>query len=71
MDPADFTASFTRSPPAGGLCKGEPSHTQYSWQSIPRTRLIGNMLLSFLTRFATGYWTVGDAQTGYTARSAR
>jgi hypothetical protein len=27
------------------------------------------MLLSFITRFATGYWSIGDAQTGYTAAS--
>lgn len=37
------------------------------WAQIPRTRLIGNLSLSLLTRFATGYWTLNDAQTGYTA----
>jgi glycosyltransferase involved in cell wall biosynthesis len=42
---------------------------QHSWDAIPRTRLVGNMVLSFLTRFATGYWTIGDAQTGFTAAS--
>lgn len=42
----------------------------YSWSDIPRTRLIGNMALSFLTRFATGYWQIGDAQTGFTAASS-
>ncbi|MGD9702359.1 MAG: glycosyltransferase family 2 protein [Acidimicrobiia bacterium] len=41
----------------------------YHWDDIPRTRLFGNMVLSFLTRFATGYWTIGDAQTGFTAAS--
>lgn len=39
------------------------------WDEVPRTRLVGNLVLSFLTRFATGYWTLGDAQTGYTAAS--
>jgi glycosyltransferase involved in cell wall biosynthesis len=34
---------------------------------IPKTRLIGNLILSILTRFATGYWLVGDSQTGFTA----
>ena len=42
-----FTASFTRSPPASGLCKGEPSHTRVFVATDPGTRLIGNMLLSF------------------------
>lgn len=37
------------------------------WAQIPRTRLVGNLSLSLLTRFATGYWTINDAQTGYTA----
>lgn len=43
----------------------------YSWDDIPRIRLFGNMVLSFLTRLATGYWTIGDAQTGYTAANRR
>lgn len=43
---------------------------QSDWSMVPRTRLLGNMILSFLTRFATGYWTLGDAQTGFTAASA-
>jgi hypothetical protein len=42
----------------------------HAWDDIPRTRLIGNIGLSFLTRFATGYWRMGDAQTGYTAASS-
>lgn len=43
----------------------------YSWENIPRVRLIGNMALSFLTRLASGYWMIGDAQTGYTAANRR
>lgn len=43
----------------------------YSWEDIPRVRLFGNMVLSFLTRLSTGYWTIGDAQTGYTAANRR
>ena len=68
MDPADLHRIVH--PVATGradYAKANRLTLEYSWQSIPRTRLIGNMLLSFLTRFATGYWTVGDAQTGYTA----
>lgn len=36
---------------------------------IPKTRFIGNSLLSILTKIASGYWRVSDTQTGYTAIS--
>ena len=36
---------------------------------IPRTRFIGNSILSILTKIASGYWHVTDTQTGYTAIS--
>jgi hypothetical protein len=36
---------------------------------MPRSRAIGNAVLSFLTRAATGYWRLFDAQCGYTAAS--
>ncbi|MBN2484837.1 MAG: glycosyltransferase family 2 protein [Bacteroidales bacterium] len=36
---------------------------------IPRTRYIGNSILSILTKIASGYWHVTDTQTGYTAIS--
>jgi len=36
---------------------------------IPKTRLIGNAILSILTKIASGYWRISDAQTGYTAIS--
>jgi glycosyltransferase involved in cell wall biosynthesis len=38
---------------------------------IPRTRFIGNSILSILTKIASGYWHVTDTQTGYTAISKR
>lgn len=34
---------------------------------IPKTRLFGNSMLSILTKIASGYWRVTDAQTGYVA----
>ena len=34
---------------------------------IPRTRYLGNAVLSFLTKIASGYWHVADSQSGYTA----
>ena len=37
---------------------------------IPKTRFIGNSVLSILTKISSGYWHVSDTQTGYTAISA-
>jgi glycosyltransferase involved in cell wall biosynthesis len=37
---------------------------------MPRHRLIGNALLTFLSKFAHGYWHSMDPQCGYTAVSA-
>jgi len=36
---------------------------------IPRTRFLGNSVLSLITKIASGYWRVSDTQTGYTAVS--
>jgi len=36
---------------------------------MPKTRFIGNSILSILTKIASGYWHVSDTQTGYTAIS--
>src|SRR5690606_13739007 len=38
-------------------------------ERMPRHRLIGNAVLSLLTKFATGYWKSMDPQCGYTAIS--
>src|SRR5881398_504853 len=43
--------------------------TGSAWQLIPRTRYLGNAVLSFLTKIASGYWHVADSQSGYTAAS--
>ncbi len=36
---------------------------------MPKYRYIGNSILTFLSKFATGYWYVIDPQCGYTAIS--
>jgi glycosyltransferase involved in cell wall biosynthesis len=36
---------------------------------IPKTRFLGNSILSILTKISSGYWHVSDTQTGYTAIS--
>jgi glycosyltransferase involved in cell wall biosynthesis len=40
--------------------------TGSAWQLIPRSRYLGNAILSFLTKIASGYWHVADSQAGYT-----
>jgi glycosyltransferase involved in cell wall biosynthesis len=36
---------------------------------MPKTRYLGNSILSILTKIASGYWHVSDTQTGFTAIS--
>ncbi|MCX6998401.1 MAG: glycosyltransferase, partial [Kiritimatiellaeota bacterium] len=50
-------------------CKGNRFKHRSARRAIPRTRYFGNSLLSILTRIATGYWRISDAQTGFTAIS--
>ena len=40
-------------------------------KQMPKIRLVGNALLTFLTKLASGYWHVFDPQNGFTAISAR
>lgn len=37
------------------------------YESMPKYRLIGNTILTFMTKFATGYFFMMDPQCGYTA----
>jgi glycosyltransferase involved in cell wall biosynthesis len=41
--------------------------TGQAWTLIPRSRYLGNAVLSMLTKIASGYWHVADSQSGYTA----
>ncbi|PYQ51826.1 MAG: glycosyltransferase family 2 protein [Acidobacteria bacterium] len=47
--------------------KGNRLFTGEAWKIIPRHRYLGNAVLSFLTKIASGYWHVADSQSGYTA----
>lgn len=40
-------------------------------EEMPRFRLVGNWMLTFLTKVSSGYWNTGDPQNGYTAISRR
>lgn len=47
--------------------KGNRFFDAGSWEGMPRHRIFGNIVLTFLTKLATGYWDMFDPQNGYTA----
>lgn len=47
--------------------KGNRFFDLESLSSMPRVRLLGNAVLSFLTKFSSGYWSLFDPTNGYTA----
>jgi glycosyltransferase involved in cell wall biosynthesis len=49
--------------------KGNRLIHRSAWLVIPKTRYLGNSILSILTKIASGYWHVSDTQSGYTAIS--
>jgi glycosyltransferase involved in cell wall biosynthesis len=68
MDPADL--AHLVAPVARGdvdYAKANRLVTGEAWKLIPRTRYLGNAVLSLLTKIASGYWHVADSQSGYTA----
>jgi glycosyltransferase involved in cell wall biosynthesis len=67
MDPEDLPTLV------GPVARGELDYakanrlfTGQAWQLIPKTRYLGNAVLSMLTKVASGYWHVADSQSGYT-----
>jgi glycosyltransferase involved in cell wall biosynthesis len=70
MDPAELEGL------AAPVARGEVEYAKANrlvsgeaWTVIPRTRYLGNAVLSLLTKIASGYWHVADSQAGYTALS--
>jgi glycosyltransferase involved in cell wall biosynthesis len=70
MDPADLE-TLVRPVALGEVdyAKANRLFTGEAWRIMPRTRYIGNAILSLLTKIASGYWHVADSQSGYTAIS--
>jgi glycosyltransferase involved in cell wall biosynthesis len=68
MDPAELE-SLVRPVAAGEVdyAKANRLTSGQAWDLIPRTRYLGNAMLSFLTKIASGYWHVADSQAGYSA----
>jgi len=50
-----------------GYAKGNRFLASDSLSQMPRQRLLGNIVLTFLTKLASGYWNIFDPQNGYTA----
>jgi len=49
--------------------KGNRFYFRNATLGMPAQRSFGNSLLSFMTKFASGYWHVFDSQCGYTVAS--
>jgi glycosyltransferase involved in cell wall biosynthesis len=70
MDPGELESL------AAPVARGEVEYAKANrlvsgeaWNLIPRSRYLGNAVLSLLTKIASGYWHVADSQAGYTALS--
>jgi len=48
-------------------CKGNRFYRPATLQGMPKDRLIGNLILSFLNKLSSGYWHCIDPTNGYTA----
>jgi hypothetical protein len=53
-----------------GFTKGNRFFSIDSMQGMPKHRIFGNIVLTFLNKAASGYWNLVDPQNGYTAISA-
>jgi glycosyltransferase involved in cell wall biosynthesis len=50
-----------------GFAKANRFFAMSSFDGMPRHRIFGNVVLSFFTKLASGYWHLFDPQNGYTA----
>lgn len=51
--------------------KGDRLSNRDYRKTMPRFRLFGNLILTYLTRIASGYWHINDTQNGFVAMSKR
>ncbi len=71
MDPAlipQFVAPILQG--RADYVKGNRFYNIEDVQAMPMVRLIGNAVLSFMTKLSSGYWNIFDPTNGYTAVSA-
>ncbi|WP_439591531.1 glycosyltransferase family 2 protein [Microbacterium sp.] len=68
MDPAYLPALLEPVTSGGyGFAKANRFYAPESFEGMPGYRVFGNIVLSFFTKFASGYWNLFDPQNGYTA----
>jgi glycosyltransferase involved in cell wall biosynthesis len=68
MDPAYLPALLDPIVERGyGFTKANRFFSTTSFKGMPRHRIFGNVVLTFLTKVASGYWHLVDPQNGYTA----
>lgn len=70
MDPSELLSIVSPVIEDGiDYCKGNRLSHPAAKYIVPQIRYIGNNILSLMTKVASGYWSVSDTQTGYTAIS--
>lgn len=70
MDPQHLPALLDPIAEQGyGFTKANRFFSMKSFAGMPRHRVFGNMVLTFMTKLASGYWDLVDPQNGYTAIS--
>lgn len=70
MDPAlipQFVAPIVEG--RADYTKGNRFYNIEDLRAMPRVRLVGNAVLSFMTKLSSGYWNVFDPTNGFTAIS--
>jgi len=68
MDPAYLPALLDPIVEDGyGFTKASRFFSSLSFEGMPKHRVFGNLILTMLTKAASGYWNLVDPQNGYTA----
>jgi glycosyltransferase involved in cell wall biosynthesis len=71
MDPTDLPAILDSvADGVADFSKGNRFINGEAWLKMPRVRFFANAGLSFVNKFASGFWHISDPQCGYTAISA-
>ncbi len=52
---------------AADYTKGNRFHSLFDVKAMPGSRLLGNGILSFVTKISSGYWSLFDPTNGFTA----
>jgi glycosyltransferase involved in cell wall biosynthesis len=71
MDPAYLPALLDPiADGEAGFTKANRFFSRTSFTGMPKHRVFGSVILSFMTKASSGYWHLFDPQNGYTATSA-